>query len=65
MSQVCIGFLIMICTAGSHQAPPVRADFCDPRIYQPVLWSSADTRKTKEQIDRNNRRWKALCRGKL
>lgn len=37
-----------------------RAQFCD--IYRPVLWSPADTRKTKEQADVMNRQWKRLCK---
>ena len=30
--------------------------------YQPVYWSAKDTRKTKEQVDANNRVWKAMCK---
>lgn len=32
------------------------------RAYRPVMWSSRDTRQTKEQVDRNNRVYKAICR---
>jgi hypothetical protein len=46
-------------------APPVQRQlsFCDG--YKPgITWSARDTRQTKEQIDRKNRVYKALCKSK-
>lgn len=33
--------------------------------YNPVYWSTKDTRSTKEQNDINNRKWKRLCAEKV
>lgn len=64
MQMTCTGFVFLFaqltCTLPS--APPPADTFCTR--YQPVRWSSADTRETKEQVDRLNRRWKATCRKK-
>lgn len=54
----CVGFLVLFqCTPAD--APPPEAAYCD--IARPVLWSARDTRATKEQADRENRKWKRLC----
>ncbi len=56
--MLCIGFLFAFsCTPAD--APPAAAPYCD--IARPVLWSAQDTRATKEQADRENRKWKRLC----
>lgn len=56
--MLCFGILVMVCQLQQH---PVPADtFC--QIYSPIYWSASDTRKTKEQIDTNNRKWKRLCK---
>lgn len=58
--MLCFGFLIVF--SCQQPAPPpatAGATFC--QTYQPVYWSSSDTRKTKEQVDTNNRVWKQLC----
>jgi hypothetical protein len=49
-------YVSMTCTAPPQ---PVLDTFC--QNYKPVYWATADTRKTKEQNDINNRRWKKLC----
>lgn len=55
--MICFGILVMYCQL---QAAPVPTDtFC--QNYKPVYWSATDTRKTKEQVDTNNRKWKRLC----
>ena len=38
------------------------ARFC--AVFQPIMWSSKDTRGTKEQVDILNRQWKRLCQKK-
>lgn len=42
--------------------PPATAGALFCQLYQPVRWSSADTRGTKEQVDSLNRTWKRICR---
>ena len=32
------------------------------KTFLPITWGAADTRLTKEQVDRHNRVWKRLCR---
>lgn len=56
--MLCYGLLFVLwCDAPQ----PVTLDsFC--QIARPVYWSPADTRATKEQVDRHNRIWKAMCR---
>lgn len=57
--MICFGILIMVCQL---QQQPIATDtFC--QNYKPVYWSPADTRRSKEQNDSNNRKWKALCKG--
>ena len=53
----CIGFLV--CFGALTQPPPAAAPYCD--IARPITWSARDTRETKEQADRENRKWKRLC----
>lgn len=56
--MLCFGLLIMLC---QQPTPPVQAHaaFCD--VAKPIIWSSQDTRKTKEQADAHNRVGKELC----
>ena len=57
--MLCLGFLIVFaCEPAAAPLPPA-APYCD--IARPVLWSAQDTRATKEQADRENRKWKRLC----
>ena len=56
--MLCFGIIVMTCQL---IAQPVPDTFC--AIYRPVYWSAADTRRTKEQADSNNRKWKRLCKG--
>jgi hypothetical protein len=55
----CTGFafLFVSMTCQPKGAPP--DTYC--QIAKPIYWSSKDTRGTKEQADRENRKWKALC----
>lgn len=55
----CIGFLV--CFGALQATPPAAAPYCD--IARPIYWSAKDTRETKEQADRENRKWKRLCGG--
>lgn len=58
MNLTCIGFLVyFVCEL--PPAPPPADTYC--AIARPVLWSAADTRETKEQADRENRKWKRFC----
>lgn len=62
--MTCFGIALVIFVGrcidpNADAAAQRRVEFC--RTYTPVYWSAADTRKTKEQVDRNNRIWKALC----
>lgn len=43
----------------SDPAASSGATFC--QVARPILWSAADTRRTKEQADAHNRKGKALC----
>lgn len=55
--MMCFGLIIMFC---QPPAPPPGVDtYC--KNFKPILWSAADTRKTKEDIDTENRKWKRLC----
>lgn len=60
-SMTCVGFLFFFSCTPASNPPPVDT-FCTR--YQPIRWSAADTRGTKEQVDRLNRRWKATCQRK-
>ena len=54
----CIGFIV--CFGALSPAPVPPADtYC--QIARPIYWSAGDTRATKEQADRENRKWKRLC----
>ena len=58
--MICVGFLVLFhCT--QQAAPPPAARFC--QTYTPVYLSRQVTRGTKEAVDRNNRKFEALCRG--
>lgn len=58
--MICVGLFVMWCHAA--QPPSASAEYC--QIAKPITWVKSDTRKTKEQIDRHNRKWKALCGGR-
>lgn len=55
--MLCYGLLIMFCQVQE----PVKAvnTYCD--IAKPIVWAKEDTRQTKEQADRENRKYKKLC----
>lgn len=56
--MVCYGLLFVMWCA-PDKAPVATDSYC--RVYRPVMWSSKDTRLTKEAVDKNNRVWKAVC----
>jgi hypothetical protein len=58
--MMCFGLLIMFCQPPAP--PPVVDDYCE--TYKPIYWAAADTRKTKEQVDTENRKFKKLCGGR-
>lgn len=62
MLMHCTGFafLLVTMTCEVPTPPPSPDSFCTS--YIPVRWSSQDTRQTKEQVDRLNRRWKLRCK---
>jgi hypothetical protein len=51
-------FLFVSMTCTPEHTPPANT-YC--QIAKPIYWESATPRRTKEQIDRENRKWKALC----
>lgn len=55
--MLCYG-LLFVMWCGEQQMP--LHTYC--QLYAPVYWSRADTRRTKEQIDTNNRVWKSVCK---
>lgn len=57
----CFGILAMYCQA-VHTPATQGATFC--QIAAPIYWSVGDSRKTKEQVDSHNRKWKRLCQKK-
>ena len=58
MNITCLGFLFAFqCQVPA--TPPASAPYCD--IARPIYWAPGDTRETKEQADRENRKWKRLC----
>ena len=58
--MICFGLLIMICQP--QESPPPVDTYCE--IAKPIYWSAGDTRKTKEQVDRENRKYKRFCAAK-
>lgn len=58
MELTCFGFLVFM-KCSSTQGLADQARFCD--VYSPIMLSHADTRKTKEAADIQNRTWKRLC----
>ena len=53
--------LLVICACAKQQPEPALgiAPYCD--VARPIYWSAKDTRRTKEQADRENAKWKRLC----
>lgn len=58
------GFALGGCATMRTPALPATAGATFCQTAQPIYWSSADTRKTKEQVDEHNRVWKRLCAAK-
>lgn len=62
MTFTCQGVIILFfgqLTCQLPPAPPPADTFCTR--YQPIYWAAGDTRGTKEQVDKMNRRWKSSC----
>jgi hypothetical protein len=59
----CFGLIFMVCQAQPLPAATAGATFCS--VAKPVQWHANDTRRTKEQADTHNRKWKALCQPKM
>lgn len=57
--QLCYGLLFVMFCELPPQPAAAGATFC--QIAEPIYWAAADTRKTKEQADRHNRKGKRLC----
>ena len=57
----CFGLLAMYCVT-VHTPATTGATFC--QVSAPIYWSVGDSRKTKEQVDSHNRKWKRLCKTK-
>lgn len=61
MTLTCTGFAFIVaqltCTSPEIQVDAAR--FC--RTYQPVTYSMKDTPQTRQQVRRENAKWKALC----
>ena len=58
--MLCVGFLIVF-SCQAIEAPQASLSFCGG--VRPIFWSKNDTRRTKEQVDVLNRKWKKFCRG--
>ena len=54
----CVGFLFAF-TCTPQTAPSAAVPYCD--VARPVTWAAADTRETKAEADRENRKWKRFC----
>lgn len=57
----CAGFALGLAmlTCRQDQAAQPAAAYCD--VARPIFWAASDTRRTKEQADRENRKYRALC----
>lgn len=60
MGLTCYGLVFIMWCEAAQSTVPVDS-FC--QLYEPVYLSHADTRATKEQADKLNQKWKAICRG--
>lgn len=59
--MLCFGFIVfMHCEL--PKAPPPADTYC--QIAKPIYFKPTDDRATKEQADRENRKWKRLCANK-
>lgn len=57
--MTCTGFALIFVHLQCTQPAPPPDTYC--QIAKPIYWSKNDTRETKAQADRENRKWKALC----
>lgn len=56
-----VAICLFFCVVKPAPAAPA-SDYC--QIAKPIYWHKADTRRTKEQVDSQNRVWKAICGGR-
>lgn len=61
MGEIAICLLFCVIEPKPATVAPV-SDYC--QIAKPIFWHKDDTRKTKEQADLHNRKWKVLCKTK-
>lgn len=60
--MTCTGFAFLYVALTCKPVETPTADtFC--QIARPIHWNAGDTRKTKEQADIHNRKYKRLCTG--
>lgn len=57
--MTCTGFAFLFVQLTCTTPAPPPDTYC--QISRPILWSSKDTRLTKEAVDKHNRVWKRLC----
>lgn len=58
--MLCIGILLFMWCQQPTPAATSGALYCN--VAKPIGWSAKDTRRTKEDIDTENAKWKRLCR---
>lgn len=58
--MTCTGFAFLFVQMTCTTPAPPPDTYC--QIAKPIYWSKSDTRETKAQADRENRKWKRLCR---
>ena len=56
--MICVGILVAYCFTTDATSPPTDS-LC--LTTAPIYWSAKDTRRSKEQIDRHNRVYEAVC----
>ena len=57
--MTCFGLLFVFVCDPAPAPPPAAVPYCE--VARPIAWSARDTRETKAQADRENRKWKTLC----
>ena len=60
--MTCVGFAFLyVSMTCKPVATPPSDTYCS--IARPIQWHKSDSRKTKEQADTHNRKYKRLCVG--
>jgi hypothetical protein len=59
--MLCYGLALGLALIYCEEPPatPPADSYC--AVYEPIRWHAGDTRKTKEQADRENAKWTRLC----